>query len=452
MKITTRYLFLLSTAAVFFLAGHLIRLGDSGKADAATNYEESAVLNAVGLLPGVPLKGELYQIDSDVPTDGFLMKFTIRSEFGTFHPQSPDLAKTTLLEISAIKQLDEILKSEVFIEGLKKSGKEIGNEIKTLVTEPVQTAKGIGSGIGRFFHRTYRTAKTGVQKLGDIASEEDSAIQTSQGPGSKLPGADPKKTDVTSDQSLTEASMKLAGNTAINIFGYSDQRRQLAKNLSVDPYTTNQVLADKLDEVAWAAFAGGLGVTAAKMIVPASMALSVSTTLTDWVWDVPPGDLRVFNQEELLAMGVTQESVDRFFRNRWYTFTLQGRLVRALMTLDKTEKRSEVIALALTVTSESQARFVTEAVEMLGHYNKNVLPVARIDVYTTITGRIENGTIIIPAPLDYVSWNRRLDTFTGRDEFSNTKRHIFIRGRFSPVAKKELIKKGWIVTENALNK
>lgn len=447
----TRYTSFVIVIVAVLIPISLSLYGTGGQIHAATIYESPAILDSADLLNGIPLKGELYQIDREVPTDGFLMKFTVQSDFGTFHLQSPEMVKTLLIEIAAINQLEEVSKSEVFIDGLEKSGKEIGREVTTLVTEPVKTIKGAGSGIGRFFQRTYRTTKTGVQKLGDKVPEEGQVNQVSSDSTSKLPGAAPKDGKESLDSDLAEASMKVTGNTVINIFGYSDQRRQLAKQLQVDPYSTNKVLADKLDEVAWAAFAGGLGVTAIKMAIPASMVLSVSTTLTGWVWDVPPGDLRVFNESALLTIGVSQESVDNFLKNRWYTLTLQGRLVRALVALEDVKNRPEVIALALTVSAEDQARFVTESVEMLGDYHEKSVSITKVDINTTVIGQSKEGSIIIPTPLDYVSWTKKLDSFISRAEFQNRKRLILVRGRFSEVAKKKLIQKQWLVNENISN-
>ncbi len=412
---------------------------------ATIDYETPAVLDASELLDGIPLKGDLYRINSKVPTDGFLMTFTVQSDFGIFHPRSPKLVKTLLVEIAAIKQLDEYSKSDVFLEGLKKSGKEIGNEIKTLVTEPKETVRGMGTGIGRFFERTYRATKTGVQTLGDKAAEDEQVNQVASDQESKLPGATTSDTKVSSESDLAEASVKMAGNTAVDIFGYSEQRRQLAKKLRVDPYTTNIALSEKLDEVAWAAFAGGLGITAIQMVTPAGMILSASTTLTDWVWDLPPGDLKVLNEKALLSMGVSQNTVDSFLRNPWYTFTLRGRLVRALVMLKDVKNRPEVIELALTVTSEGQARFVTESAELLGRYHKKNSQITKVDVKTSIIGQLKTGELIIPAPLDYVSWTKKLETFTSRNDFKNKGRRILIRGHFSEIAMKKLTQSKWLV-------
>ncbi|MDM8556628.1 hypothetical protein QUF75_18025 [Desulfococcaceae bacterium HSG7] len=438
-------------AILFFSLVSLLLAPQAGLAQSGSVYEIPPVLDAAELLKGEPLTGEHFVVDRRVPTDGFLMTFTVQSEFGVFHPRSPDLLAVTLVEIAALVQLEKIYKSELFVKGFKKSGKEIGQELKTVVTKPVQTVKGIGAGVGRFFQRTYRTTKTGVQKLGDKAFEQEPEEQASANPGSKLPGAVPKENGSVSETNLAVAGLKMTGNTVVNILGYSEQRRQLAKQLRVDPYTTNKVLAEKLDEVAWAAFAGGLGVRAIKMAVPASMALSVTTTLSDWTWDVPVGDLKVFNENKLLAMGVDQGTVDRFLRHRWHTITMQGRLVRALDRIGEAENRPEVIALALTVTSDGQARFVTEAVEMLAHFHEQIAPLIRLEVHTSVIGRKKQGGIVIPAPLDYVSWTKQLDRFTSRNELKDSKPILYLRGRLSVAARKELGGKGWRISENVLN-
>ena len=123
--------------------------------------------------------------------------------------------------------------------------------------------------MGRFFNRVERAAKTGYQTIQDRRAEPDEATAVLPGPGSRLPGAPLTGLQSATDQpGSAEVAAKLAGRTAADIFGYSEQRREIAKRLDVDPYTDNPVLTKRLDEVAWAAFSGGLGVTALKALVP----------------------------------------------------------------------------------------------------------------------------------------------------------------------------------------
>src|SRR6185369_13629489 len=48
-----------------------------------------------------------------------------------------------------------------------------------------------------------------------------------------------------------------------DVLGYEQVRRELAKKLGVDPYTTNPVLSKKLDEIATTAFRARVGVNTA---------------------------------------------------------------------------------------------------------------------------------------------------------------------------------------------
>src|SRR5437899_12118167 len=59
------------------------------------------------------------------------------------------------------------------------------------------------------------------------------------------------------------------GTTAMDVLGVNKAKRQIAKQVGADPYTTNPVLAKQLNDLARAAFAGGVSL---------DVALAVSTT------------------------------------------------------------------------------------------------------------------------------------------------------------------------------
>jgi hypothetical protein len=90
--------------------------------------------------------------------------------------------------------------------------------------------KGIPSGVERFFGRVKRGG--------------ESIMTTITAPS----GSSTEK---------AEAMSRRIGGITVDALGYERERRQLAKHLQVDPYTTNPVLARKLDEFAWVAFSGG---------------------------------------------------------------------------------------------------------------------------------------------------------------------------------------------------
>jgi hypothetical protein len=244
---------------------------------------------------------------------------------------------------------------------------------------------------------------------------------------------------------VTTEAAKAAGSVTRDAFGYDDRRRQLAKEIGVDPYTTNPVLRKQLDDIAWAAFAGGLGTTALKSMVPGSMVVGTSAMLTDWVYDTPPGDLKVRNEKALLAMGVSQEAVDQLLRHPWYTLTRQSRLVLALERLDGVTGRADVMPLVLTVASEGQARFVVGSVEMLARYHEKVARLATVQVLGTVVARTEGGTLLVPGSLDLLAWTPTIDHFVRRPDLKAATKVLWLSGQATPRARRELERLGWTV-------
>src|SRR5262249_19675116 len=94
------------------------------------------------------------------------------------------------------------------------------------------------------------------------------------------------------------------------------------------PYTTNRGLHDKVDDVAWAAFAGGFALGVAMPGVPG---LGTVTTANRVVYELPPGELEKRNDDALAAAGVSADSRKAFFLNGRFTPTLQTEMVDALV-------------------------------------------------------------------------------------------------------------------------
>ena len=104
-----------------------------------------------------------------------------------------------------------------------------------MVMHPVDTVKGLPAGVGRFFGRV----GLGAQKIKQAATTPEEA---SAG----------EKTGQVASRTF---------HTTRDILGYEQERRGLAKKLHRDPYTTNPILAKKLDDFALVAFRAHVGVT-----------------------------------------------------------------------------------------------------------------------------------------------------------------------------------------------
>jgi hypothetical protein len=406
-------------------------------------YEVPPVLNAADLLPADKLSGPHHRVADAVPSDGFLTRITIESDFGAFEAISPALALIRIREIAALAELEKLESEDLAKDGFEHSANRLKDSFKNLAEDPEETLKGIPDGVGRFFDRVGRAAKTGYQTIQDRRAEPQQPTAVLPGPGSNLPGAPLTDAPSAAEKAgSAEVAAKLAGRTAADIFGYSEQRREIARRLEVDPYTDNPVLAQRLDEVAWAAFSGGLGVTVLKALAPASNLVTATSSASNWVWETTPADLRVFNEQTLLGLGASVDDVDRLLRHPFYTTSLRTRLVKALAAMPDVANRAAVMPLALSVTSTGQARFVVESAEMLARIHATERPLAKISLDGTLIAQ-STDTLIVPAPVDAMSWNARLHNFAERLAGRGDGRRMYVRGGATALAREQLAALGW---------
>ncbi len=408
------------------------------------DYEVPAVLSASDTVLDLPLKTDTYEIHQDVPTDGFMAVFTITSPYGEFTASGPGMLASRLNEIKALAALDIMQEDDRFAEAAESTAKETVSNLRQFIENPKETVQGVPDGVGRFFDRTGRTLKTGLQKIGDV--REGRLPGAEENTAENLPGGTPAQNNP--GVSLTESVARAGGDTAINILGFDKQRRRLAKELAVDPYSTNRILSEKLDEVTWAAFAGGLGVNVLTSLVPGGFVLSTSSRLSDWVWDTAPGDLRVEIENALLSMGVGQSETDQLLRHSFYTLSMQAALTASMQALDGVEGRADVIPLVLSVASEGQARFLVQTIDMLALYHTEREPLSELQVQGTILGMSQAGQPVIAAPVDYLSWTPLLDRFASSfGDQSAVAPLVFVDGQLSKRARDELTELGWNIEE-----
>lgn len=412
----------------------------------AADYESPPSMPFDKVFPDVAIKGGNYSVAPSVPTDGFLTRAVIDSEFGEFVALGPGMLEIRLHEIDALVKLQTFEASDEFQRGAKESAQEKLSGLKQVYEKPKEAAAGISAGVSRFFKRSYRATKTGVQTINDVV--HDRTPGSIEGAGAKLPGNQQSQALPDSESKYKKAA-KASGSTAVNILGFDDSRRKLAKRLGVDPYTTNPVLDEKLDEVTWSIFAGDFGIDVATSLIPGSIVVTTSSLVTNWVWDTPPGDLRVKIEQTLLGIGVSQEDVDRLLRHRAYPLSYQAALTAAMEAMGEVNGHENTMPLALSVQTVDQARFVVNTMRMLQRYHETVQPLREIDVQGTIFAITDKDTMVIAAPVDYVSWSEMLDRFSANDRFSSKPRELYIAGTMTTMASEQLSKRGWIVHQNS---
>jgi hypothetical protein len=388
----------------------------------AEQFEKPPTLPAQVLVPATLISGNGFHVNEPVPTDGLMAHFTVRSDVGIFPANSIEMLKIRVAEIPAIMELNKTSKTKVFAQSLATNAARPVQAAGQMVMHPVDTVTGLPAGVGRFFGRVGLAG----QKLKEAATEPEEA---SAGEKAGQFGA-----------TTLQATR--------NVFGYEQERRELAKKLHVDPYTTNPVLAKQLDDFALTAFRAHVGVTTTMSVfIPGSIAITATRVVSSWVWDTPKADLIVRDEKTLQRLNVPATTVKTFMRNPVFPLSVQTAFVTNLERLSSVPGSLKAVQLASTAESEVQARFLTDAVGMLVRYSETQAPITRLIVRRAIIGQDRNGAIVVQAPVDYVSWTELVSYFAHRPDLAKSRRTIWLTGQLSPVARENFRALGWTVNE-----
>jgi hypothetical protein len=403
-------------ATVLILIGSAVT-----QAQAPSGYEAEPVLNAKDLAAAELLKGPHYTVDPKVPVRGFIERFTIQSSYGTFQANGQRMLPIRVNEVEALAKLEDLSKTKEFAEA---AGKAIARPVTSTVNmlvHPVDTITGFPDGVARLFGRI---------KLGS-----ERVVEAATAPGQ-------------SGGERTAETSKRVGMATISALGFEKERRDLAKSLGVDPYTTNEVLSEKLTSAAWVAFSGRFMIqTATSILVPYSMAMSAVTITNSSIYDTPPGDL--LNNDTMIfgSTGASDAQVQALVQNKQYSLTVLTELALAIQRLQGVAGLDSVVIFAAAARTQDECRFVAGATNMLARYHEAVAPIAQVTAPGPILGRTATGTLVLAAPVDYIAWLERVGAAANRPDLQAPEKVLFVSGRLTPLAQKELTKRGWKIFE-----
>ncbi len=388
--------------------------------DQSVEYETPGVLDAYEILPPDLLEGKYYWVERRVVSYGLNNRYTIYSHFGKFEANGEDMLRIRIQEIRVIEGLREIKKSKAFSDAVKKAASSPIKGAKALITDPVDTVKGVPKGVAKFFSRI------GEMTKGGRGDQEDSVTK--------------------------------------ELIGFSAIKRQYAHKFEVDVYSSNGILQKELNSVAWAGFAGGVGVQLAMMpIRSASKAAYMSilaTKLTHGMnmilLDSAPEDLRKLNRKKMEEMGVRESVIKEFLHHPNYSPRHETILVHALAEMKGVKNRDQFIKQALYAEYEEEAFLYQRMAEMLHGYHTHVKQIKElVPVRKYVVGYTSDQTIVTTIPLDTLYWIERSDQgsaalvkldLSGRPV---KKRELWVTGTITPRAMNELNARGMVIKERA---
>lgn len=388
---------------------------------ASLAIELPPLLKASEVLRPEILKGPNHTVQEAIPTAGFLNHYTVLTNSGTYQIKGNALLAKRINEFNAMAALDNIQKSDEFKKSLASAAKMPIKMVENLIDDPAGTAKQIGEGAKRFVGR----AGEMFNRKGKKTKEEDNAFQSA--------------------------------------LGFSKEKRKICWDLKVDPYSSNPALQKKLDDLAWASFAGSFTIRLGMLAIPGGAGtvisgVSTSSTIAESIRDNSPTDLSAINRELLTSMGIGEQLIEAFLASKDLSPTLQTIIVRKLSEIQGAQGRDAVLSMSLSSRSEADAIFFARCTQLMQAYHSKKSPLVMIfNLYGLPAAYTQDQTLIIPLELDYGSWSQessKLATAIGTYQIPGKEikqRQLVITGKLSPLAKEGMSKSGIQAIENVYN-
>ncbi|MBW1749102.1 MAG: hypothetical protein JRJ37_00075 [Deltaproteobacteria bacterium] len=372
----------------------------------ATEFEIPSQRKVYNIFPADMASGPNYRIRADVTSYGYMHYYTVNSKFGVFKVAGDYGLRKLLLEIRAIAALKEVKKSKAFTNSVKEAAIKPLYFGKDLILEPVDTVTGIPKGVFQLFHNV---AKGLYEK--------------------KDPSEDPRY-----KQALLMSSYK----------------RDIAYELGVDVYSSNSVLQEELNSVGWAGALGSLSFSAitAPAGLPAIKLLKAARfgkQLNEVLKAEPPARLRIINEKKMATMGIPSYRIKNFLNHPYFTPLHDTVIVDCLSRLRRVRGRSRFIHFILKAEDEESANFFQNMAETMRGYNQTIAPIKEIKIVGGLpVAEAENGSALIPLPLDHGVWTERADkimkNFVASYKPSRRvkKLELWVTGTLSPLARENI--------------
>jgi len=355
--------------SVFALAGPGTGFA-AGTAAGPDSYDTPEVRPAADVVPQTLLRGPHYRLGPNVVTFAFMNQYSVTSDYGPFSPTSDARLRRLVREIAAIAALQKIHQSDAFAKATVDAGKGVVQGAQQLIQNPVATIGALPDAVSSIFGRVTEAAKRGGRS-------------------------------------------KYEDGVAENLLAVSSFKRDYAKKLDIDVYSSNEILQKELNSVAWASAAGNLTLGAASMVTGATVLQVASGLRTldqakNLVNALPATELSRRNREALRQMRVPDAVADRFLANQMLSPRHQTVIVEGMRALGPIPGRSAFIQYAARADSEDAALLYQEMAELLADYTRQVAPIRRVGIYLNIpVAYTGNDAAIVLLPIDRLLWTER---------------------------------------------
>lgn len=386
--------------------------------------------SAQSLVPEKWLKSDDYSVDVDVINKDFMNHYRVQSRFGLFLARGNDRLFVRIREISALARLEEMSKSKLFATSAGETVALAVDKVNNAIDDPSGAADDLGSGLSRLGKRLSRMGKNAFDKGRSLIYDQRT------------------------EQERSDELARTGQNVAKGVLGVNRAYRELSRDLGVDPYTRNGLLRYEIERMANYSAAGSMGIKTVLPVLPLLYGAGYLVSVSNLVWNTHPIDLQLQNEKALAEMGTSDSLASRLFESEYHTLTTQTRVVKSLQSLAGVKGRSVLMRAVSRVGTVNDALFYTRMIELLGLYHQKRGNLAEIIATNRIPYALTtNRRAVVIVPIDYLRWTRLADGFTRylRQQISSRGSHmeLWVSGRVSSRARKELGDRGWVVFDRA---
>jgi len=414
--------------------------------------EAEPYLNATALVQPSLLSGPNFKVVPEVRIHGYMAHFLIDTPYGPLTADSADLLAVRVSEIPALETLDRASKTDAVSHALAERGRKTGAAVVNVIAHPIDSVTGLPAGVVRYLRKQVDTWSGRAQSLADQTSRHaenrGDPFRAPDGPmtaGRDPAIGDPPQHEETKSRAWYARAGSEAGRETKRYLKYSQQRREMAKYLGVDPNSTNPILNEMLDSLAWAAVGGNFSAGEALGAVTGTAAtvISESGKINQFVLEQEPEQLRETIHKRLLKYCSDDDSIRSFLRRGAFTDTLRVSLTESIEKLDVTDGCNELIELAATTRAEVEARYLINALKSIRQQVSAPAGGRLLVLGAALAWRTTDGAILLPLPVDYLTWSHDIGDFFDQTAFGAKDKTVLIAGEASMTAQRKLTERGW---------
>ena len=171
--------------------------------------------------------------------------------------------------------------------------------------------------------------------------------------------------------------------------------------------------------------------------------------VNEFVLTHSPEEIRARNEKGLASVCSDEFGIRQFSRRGGFNDTLRTQLTDSLVKLKLESGCNELLELATATKGEVEARYIVDALALVQRHAENPKGGKMLVLGAALAYIAPDGKLLLPLPMDYLSWTSDIDEFFNRREFVHPDKTLLIGGDASPLALQNLAQRGWLVSLRA---